>query len=180
MNITIFNLIEALWFILPAYAANGLAVLARGKHPIDFNKKFIDKKPLLGRGKTYEGFIFAVFISTCIATVEMLVLPYLPFDESPVELYIVKMTPFIGFVLGVGAMLGDMMGSFIKRRIGIERGRPAPVLDQDDFIIGSILASSFFISIKIEWIILLLIITPFFHLLANVIAYLLRLKNEPY
>ena len=43
--------------------------------------------------------------------------------------------PLIGFLLGFGALLGDALGSFIKRRMGIGRGKPAPILDQIDFLI---------------------------------------------
>ena len=45
----------------------------------------------------------------------------------------------IGFLLGFGALLGDALGSFLKRRLGIGRGKPAPILDQLDFIIVALI-----------------------------------------
>ena len=45
----------------------------------------------------------------------------------------------IGFLLGFGALVGDALGSFLKRRLGIGRGKPAPFLDQLDFIIVALI-----------------------------------------
>jgi CDP-2,3-bis-(O-geranylgeranyl)-sn-glycerol synthase len=90
------------------------------------------------------------------------------------------MTPFLGLVIGLGAMTGDLVASFAKRRLGIPRGRPAPLLDQLDFIIGMFVFLSFVIALKWEWVVILLIITPLIHLAANGIAYLIKLKSVPY
>jgi CDP-2,3-bis-(O-geranylgeranyl)-sn-glycerol synthase len=83
-------------------------------------------------------------------------------------------------VIGFGAMVGDLGGSFIKRRLGIPRGRPAPLLDQLDFIIGMFIFLSFVIAVKWEWVVILVIITPVIHLAANGIAYLAKIKSVPY
>ena len=182
MVFTLWNLIEAVWFILPAYAANGLVPLIglrKNLHPIDFDKKFFGQ-PLFGKGKTWEGLIFGIFIGILIATIEALAFPYLPFDQSPVPLTIVRMSPLLGFLLGLGTILGDLAGSFIKRRLKVNRGKPAPVLDQEDFLLGALLLSSLVVSLKMEWVILLLIITPVFHLTANITGYFLRVKNQPW
>jgi len=82
--------------------------------------------------------------------------------------------------MGLGAMIGDLGGSFVKRRLGIPRGKPAPLLDQLDFVIGMFVFLAFITPIKWEWVVILFILTPLIHLLANGIAYLLKLKNVPY
>ncbi|HDD46352.1 MAG TPA: CDP-2,3-bis-(O-geranylgeranyl)-sn-glycerol synthase [Candidatus Aenigmarchaeota archaeon] len=178
--IDVFTLIESIWLILPAYAANGLVPLFKGKHVMDGGKKFIDRMRLFGDGKTWEGFIGGCVIGVLIATIEMLAFPYLPFDQSPVTLTIVEMTPLLGFLLGFGAMLGDLMGSFIKRRLKIERGGKAPLLDQLDFLVGALACSALIVRIKIEWVVWLFILTPIFHLIANRIGYLLKVKSVPW
>ena len=177
MVFTLWNLIEATWIILPAYAANGFAPLSRGKRPIDGNRKFFDGKPLFGKGKTWEGLVLGVFVATIIGMVEYYAFPYLPFDESPIPLLIVPMSAYFGFLLGLGAMVGDMAGSFIKRRMNVPSGGPVPILDQDDFVIGALGFAALVTIIKIEWIILLLVITPVFHLIANYIAFRIKVKN---
>lgn len=177
---TIYNFVEAIWFVIPIYAANAFATLSRGKKPIDGGKKFIDGQPLFGPGKTWEGLILGCTIGILIATLEMIAYPYLPWNLSNTHLQIVPMTPVLGFFLGLGAIVGDLAGSFVKRRMKIPRGKPAPLLDQEDFLIGAFAFTFLITPLKIEWFVILLILTPVLHLIANAIAYLLRIKNVPY
>lgn len=179
MVFTVYTLVEAIFLILPAYAANGFVPILGGRRPIDFGRKFRGR-PLFGPGKTWEGFASGVAIAVVISLVEMLALPYLPFSASPVPLTIVAMTPLLGFLLGLGAMLGDLAGSFIKRRLGIPRGGSAPLLDQEDFLVGGLLLASVAVIVKWEWVVLLLILTPIFHWIASYTGYLLRIKREPW
>ena len=86
----------------------------------------------------------------------------------------------MGIVLGLGALVGDTAGSFIKRRNGIKRGSSAPLLDQDDFLVGALLFASLIIVVKIEWWILLLVITPVIHYIACLIGYAFKVKKTPY
>jgi len=179
---TIYVLVEAIWLILPAYASNGLTPLVGLKkktHPIDMGRKF-RRQPLFGPGKTWEGLVFGTFIGGLIGLVEMLAYPSLPFSISPEPLNIVPMSPLLGLLLGFGAMLGDIGGSFIKRQLKIPRGKPAPILDQEDFLIGAFLFSLLLLAPEIEWVILLAVITPVLHITANVIGYLLKIKKQPW
>jgi len=177
---SIFIFVEAMWLIIPAYGANGLVPLIRGKRPVDFGKEFKGKR-LFGPGKTWEGLIFGCFVGTVLGTIQMLVFPFLPWEAAnPVVLAIAPMGPVLGFLLGLGAMLGDLGGSFVKRRFGISRGKPAPLLDQEDFLIGALLFALLAVSIKLEWVIMLAVLTPVFHWVANGVGYLVRVKNEPW
>ncbi len=177
--IDIYTFVEAIWLVLAAYGANGLCTLARGKRRIDGGRKFRGH-PILGKGKTWEGLILGLIVATIIGTIQMLAFPYLPWGLSDVPLNIVPMGPFLGFIIGLGAMMGDLGGSFIKRRLGMERGKPAPLLDQEDFMIGMIIIASLFVFLKWEWIIILLAITPVLHLTANFVAFLIKVKKVPY
>ena len=51
---------QGFWFIIPAYAANGFPPFARGKHALDFGKKWRNKR-ILGEGKTIEGLAAGFF-----------------------------------------------------------------------------------------------------------------------
>lgn len=179
MVFDIYVLIEAIYLIIPAYAANGLVPIIKGKHPIDFGKKLFGK-PVLGPGKTWEGLIFGCIIGTIIATIMMFAHPFLPWDASPVALNIVPMTPLLGFLMGLGAMVFDSIGSFIKRRFGLKRGQAAPLLDQEDFLVGALVFASLLVSVQLGWWIWLLIITPIIHWIASMIGYLIKIKKEPY
>lgn len=177
--IDIYTFVEAVWIMWPAYGANGLCMLAKGKHPIDGGRK-LGGKPVLGPGKTWEGLFLGVFVAILVASFQMLMFPFLPWFLSPVPLDILAMSPFMGLVIGLGAMSGDMGGSLAKRRLGIERGRPAPLLDQLDFITGMLIFVSFVAPVKWEWVVILFVLTPVLHLTANRIAYTAKLKNVPY
>lgn len=179
MDLSIYALIEAVWLILPAYAANAFATLPRGHRRMDFGNA-LGGKPILGAGKTWEGFVFGVIVAMIISLVQLLAFPYLPWDASPVALVIAPMGLSLGFLLGLGTMSGDAVGSFIKRRFNMKRGRSAPILDQLDFLIGALLFASLLVAIKLEWVIILVVMTPLIHLVANGFGYLLRVKKEPY
>ncbi len=182
MVFDIYTLVEAVWIILPAYAANGLTPII-GKfvktHPIDRGRSFRGN-PIFGSGKSWEGLAFGSVVGIIIALVEMLAHPYLPWGLSPVELTIVPMGLLLGFLLGFGALMGDLVGSFIKRRLNLKRGRPAPILDQDDFVLGSLGFAALLVMVRWEWLVLLVVITPIFHFIANIIAYFFKVKKEPW
>ena len=86
----------------------------------------------------------------------------------------------IGFLLGFGALLGDAIGSFLKRRLGIGRGKPAPILDQLDFIIVALILVSFAVKLDLLVIVIALVLTLVIHLATNTFAYLLGLKDVWY
>ncbi len=182
MVFDVYTLVEVTWILLPIYAANGLTPVVmrflKG-HPID-GGRMLGKNRILGDGKSWEGLFFGTFMGIVIAVVEMLAFPFLPWGLSPVSLNIIAMTPFIGFLLGFGAMAGDVVASFFKRRMGRPRGAPVPLLDQLDFLAGSFLMLSLVVVVKWEWIIMGTIITLVFHVVANVIAYKIGVKKTPW
>ena len=179
MVFDIFTLVEVVWILIPVYTANGLAPVFKGRHPIDFGKT-LRKMPVLGEGKTWEGLIGGVVVGGIIGIVEQLAYPFLPFSISPVHLAIIPMSMGFGLVLGFGALFGDLCGAFVKRRCGMQRGQPAPLLDQEDFIIGAFFVASFFAALKPEWFVLAFVITPAIHVVANFVGFLLKVKKEPW
>jgi CDP-2,3-bis-(O-geranylgeranyl)-sn-glycerol synthase len=177
-------LITTLYFLLPAYLSNSSGLIFGGGIPVDFGKT--DKKGvrLIGDGCTWRGLIAGAIVGTLVGAIQGYFGPYLleNFGE-----YI--LTPIcsnlhegiiVGFLLGFGALLGDAIGSYIKRRIGIQRGRPAPILDQLDFIIMGLILVLPIIHLSLDFIILSCILTLIIHLLANTIAYLIGIKDVWY
>jgi CDP-2,3-bis-(O-geranylgeranyl)-sn-glycerol synthase len=158
-------IIEALKFIFPAYCANAIPVVAGGGYPMDFGKKFLDGKPLFGKNKTFQGFFCGLVVGVAVGLAESMVFGY---------------SVLFGLMLSLGALLGDLAGAFVKRRLGIAPGDMLPVVDQVDFIVGAILFSFFFMVLSWELILVVLIITPPIHLLTNFAAYKLGLKNNPW
>jgi CDP-2,3-bis-(O-geranylgeranyl)-sn-glycerol synthase len=158
---------EALKFIFPAYCANAVPVLAGGGVPMDFGRSFPDGRPVFGRNKTLRGFFFGLAVGTAVGMLETAIFGY------PI---------LFGLLLSLGALTGDLVGAFVKRRIGIAPGGLLPVIDQVDFIVGALLFS---LSLPLEtfsWelALVVLLITPPVHLLTNFAAYKLGLKSNPW
>lgn len=182
-------LLLSFWYILPAYVANGFAVLAklcRSSRPIDGGHRFVDGRPIFGEGKTWHGFFIGFISGSFAGCLQVLTAPlllsfiqrYLP---VPPELQPVILVSFpLVLLVSLGALLGDLLGSFIKRRLNIPRGHPAPILDQLDFLVMSLLLGMLIYPLPPVYVVFLLIVTPVIHLLANAISYLLHLKQVPW
>ena len=134
MNPDIINVLNmaayVIYFMLPAYLANVSALTFGGGTPLDFGREFRDGRRILGDGVTWRGTIIGTGIGTAIGILQGIIAGDIFYGA------------LLGFSLGLGALLGDAAGSFIKRRINIGRGRPAPILDQLDFVVGALLLSS--------------------------------------
>lgn len=189
-------IIQALWLVIPAYIANGSALLVGGGKPIDFGKKWKDGRRILGDGKTWRGLVTGAFLGMTggfgitvaaiyIAKSEFGFLGLNDFGRFPLMIPIITSVCF-------GALLGDILESFFKRRIGKKSGEDWIPFDQLDFILGALFFSFiisslvqiigvtshnwFFDSFSVWHILVLLIITPFFHLLANFVNKKVRKK----
>ena len=159
---------SAIWFILPAYFANAAPVVLGGGPPLDMGNKFSDGRRIFGDGKTTRGFVGGLIVGTIIGLLQGIF-------RAPLGEHIL-----LGFMLALGALLGDLVSSFIKRRLGIERGGAAPGLDQLSFVVVALILAS---PVKVpSWqvIAILLIITPPIHLATNFVGYKLGLKSRPY
>jgi len=175
----IYEIAYALWFILPAYVANAFPVIFGGGLAIDIGRKFSDGKPIFGSHKTFRGFIagliagvFTSLVQTIVLQSKMLSDFVLPFEFNVL----------VGSMIALGALMGDLVHSFVKRRLGLVEGSPLPVADQLDFVLGAIL---FFLLVSLSppplfTVVLVLVITPPIHLLTNFLAYLLGVKKTPW
>jgi CDP-2,3-bis-(O-geranylgeranyl)-sn-glycerol synthase len=172
--------VKSLIIIFPAYAANGFPPLSRGIRPIDFGKNWLDRRRIFGDGKTYEGFALGVFAGTLIGVLEAYLYPDLNAYAMQFGFSLPTISLTIGFLIALGAMCGDLAGSFIKRRMGLGRGADVPLLDQWNFIIGSVVFVYFFTQITIWMFLIMLLITPVVHRLANIIAHKIKIKREPW
>jgi CDP-2,3-bis-(O-geranylgeranyl)-sn-glycerol synthase len=166
--IEVFN---ALYYIFPAYCANGAPVLFGGGKTIDGGRKFFDGEPLFGSHKTYRGFIFGVIIGTFVGWVQEVFAPNVGLPKGNL---------FIGFALSLGALIGDLLGSFLKRRLKYKSGASFPISDQIDFVLIAFAFASMIRIPPVTYILIILILTIPIHLLVNVMAYLLRLKKNPW
>lgn len=153
----------ALSIIVPTYCANGAPVLFGGGPAIDLGKLFPDGERILGNNKTIRGFLGGIVIGTVVG-----VFGYYLFSKNLLA---------VSLLASVGALLGDLGGAFLKRRLKIRPGGALPVVDQLDFVVGALLMVSPFYRITVGAIAIMLLVTPPIHFLTNVGAHLLGLKS---
>jgi CDP-2,3-bis-(O-geranylgeranyl)-sn-glycerol synthase len=97
--------------------ANGTPVIAkrilgtRLSYPIDAGLKLPDGQPLFGRSKTIRGVLLALVMTSAAA-------PAVGLEWK------------IGAIVGSGAMAGDLLSSFLKRRLRLSPSSQAVGLDQ--------------------------------------------------
>jgi CDP-2,3-bis-(O-geranylgeranyl)-sn-glycerol synthase len=195
-------IVQAFWIILPAYIANASAVLFGGGIPIDFNKKYKDGKRILGDGKTWNGLIIGGFIGITAGFAMATSAPIINQMLLENNIETLSVTNFEGFPFMIpiiasityGALLGDIIESFFKRRRDIKRGKDWIPFDQLDFILGVLFFSFiisvflnitgltntnwFFKNLSIWHVLFLLLITPFFHILSNFLHKKIREKSK--
>ena len=161
-------LMQLFFYLMPAYIANGTPLVLKGKHPIDCGKKWRGAR-ILGDGKTIEGAIGGIFMGTVTGFV------LAPYAKTYFPNYLI-----LSILMSTGAILGDMVKSFFKRRMGIPRGESWPLFDQLDFITGAmILGSILYVPSTLD-IALVILLTLIFHISSNRIAYILKIKKVPW
>lgn len=184
IQILLIACVTTLYFILPSYFSNGAGLLFGGGVPVDFGKSDKNGIRWIGDGVTWRGLIAGTVIGIITGIIQGYLAPHIISTYGQVIITpIVTDIPngiLIGFLLGFGALLGDALGSFLKRRIGIDRGKPAPILDQLDFLIIALVLVSLVVKINLLFIAIAIVLTLVIHLIANTGAYLLGLKDVWY
>lgn len=108
---------EFIHLLLLIMVANGAPILMQFllreflDAPIDFGYLLANGQRLLGCSKTWRGFISALVLTSVAAS-------------------LLGYSIVMGFYIGLLAMLGDLLSSFIKRRMRLASGEMALFLDQ--------------------------------------------------
>ncbi|MDT7886413.1 MAG: CDP-2,3-bis-(O-geranylgeranyl)-sn-glycerol synthase [Thermoproteota archaeon] len=169
-------------FLSPAYAANAsplfLSGLLKKLHPLDLNKKFFDGQRILGDGKTIEGTAFGFLVGIIYFSIFLFV------DKSLNILHLYH-SYLEGLLIVSGAMIGDIIGSFVKRRLKMKQGDMLPVFDQVGFVIFAYVFYLFVFPPPLNlppmgFIVYVSLITFFVHILTNLAAFKFGIKYVPY
>ena len=180
-------LLGAVYFMLPAYVANLSGLAFGGGIPIDGGKDFRDGRRLIGNGVTWKGLQNGTIVGTLVGVVLGIIGMFYG-DLSTLTGGIIDLHVYgsvlsgliLGFLMAFGALVGDAVGSFLKRRIGIERGAPAPVMDQLDFVIGALVFSLLVVRISWSLFFVICLLSIILHVGANTVAYFLGMKDVWY
>ena len=163
------SFLQLLYLMIPAYLAN-MAPPVLAKHspwnaPMDFGLS-VGGIRIFGSHKTWAGFAIGVLVALLAGFI--LSKAYWPFEFSALAW---------SALVGVGALLGDAVKSFFKRRIGVTPGKPWIPFDQIDYTVGALALGS--IVFFPGWLnaFLVVFISAFGHIATNHIGYWLGVRD---
>ena len=181
------SVLGAIYFMLPAYVANLSGLAFGGGEPIDGGKDFHDGSRLIGNGVTWKGFRNGTILGTVVGIILGIIGTFFG-DLSALTGGIIDLHVYgsvfgglvLGFLMAFGALFGDAVGSFLKRRMGLQSGEPAPIMDQLDFVIGALVLSLLVVRISLNLFLMIAILSIILHVGSNSIAYILGIKDVWY
>ena len=147
--------------------ANGAPVIAkkilreRFARPLDGGLTFLDRRPLFGPSKTIRGILVSIFITALSA----------PF---------VGLQSRVGALIGGTAMAGDLLSSFVKRRLKLAPSARASGLDQIPESLFPLLACRDVLALSVEDIALGTGIFVAAEIVLSRLFYKIRLRDRPY
>lgn len=163
------RLLELLYLMLPCYAANMAPPFVRYWHgwnrPIDAIR--------LGNHKTIVGFALGIVAALVIAYMQSRIgLVYALWPSAD--------WLFLGLGQGLGAMTGDAIKSFFKRRLGMAPGERWIPADQLDFVAGALLLTAWLVPIRWVDVGAILVITFVADIVVNRVAFRLGIRDTPW
>jgi CDP-2,3-bis-(O-geranylgeranyl)-sn-glycerol synthase len=133
----------------------------RFSFPLDGNLRFIDGRPLFGTSKTIRGVALGVLA---------------PAAGAP----LIGLEPVIGVLVGSLAMAGDLVSSFLKRRLDLPPSSRASGLDQVPESLLPLLACHGPLSLTLADIVVGVVIFSIGDIVFSRVLYALRLRDRPY
>lgn len=179
------SIVFAVVFFLPAGLANVvpplLVRIPRLKEwdtPLDFGVSWQGKR-LLGDNKTWRGLIIGTVVGTLTGGIIYLFNPEFINELEPMALKPGLAMMAIGTCLGFGALAGDAIESFFKRRVGIPAGKTWFPFDQTDYIIGGLVAVWPLVQLTFTQYLAIGVIWVCIHLLTNYIGFKIGVNERP-
>jgi CDP-diglyceride synthetase len=147
--------------------ANGTPVVVkkllgnRLSRPLDSNVRFLDGRPLFGRSKTIRGVVLGVLAATIGAP-------------------LIGLGPQVGVLVGSLAMAGDLVSSFVKRRLDLPPSSRASGLDQVPESLLPLVACRDLLPLTIPDIAACVVVFSIGDLVFSRVLYAFRLRDRPY
>jgi CDP-2,3-bis-(O-geranylgeranyl)-sn-glycerol synthase len=148
-----------------------------------------DGRRLLGPSKTWSGFLVGGTLAVPFGLLEAWLILAAPPSLALVPRWaptVLDALPVVALV-AYGAMAGDALGSFLKRRLGRESGSRTLLLDQLPFVlvpigVGALVDPSLFVGVFGSWeaLLWLLVFTLGLHTAFNHIGFHAGLKKVPW
>lgn len=153
--------------LLLILTANGAPVIThyflgeKLAYPLDGGKLFIDDQPLFGSSKTIRGILAALIATTLLAI-------------------LIEVDAVHGLIIALTAMLGDLLSSFIKRRMKLKPSSMALGLDQiPESLLPILIMKPLF---GLTWVSVIVLVIAFFvlELVLSRILFEFDIRKKPY
>lgn len=165
-------LAAAIWLYLPALVANAVPVfIGKARWLAPYRIPVWEKG--LGANKSWAGIVAAVVAGTLIGWLQISLTPW----DNVIGIWL-----WIGWsaLISLGAMLGDCVKSYFKRRIGIKPGGAWPVIDGIDYVVGALVCGLPLFVPAWQVAVALLVAGPILSLAANSFSYVMGWKKVWY
>jgi CDP-diglyceride synthetase len=129
--------------------------------PLDGGRKLSDQRPIFGPSKTVRGIVFSLLVTLVCA--------------PPLGIHW-----YYGLLIAAAAMAGDLISSFIKRRMGKPSSAMALGIDQVPESLFPMFVAHYIL--EVSWLGVIVVTLLFFILELGIskILYRLKIRNEPY
>ncbi len=173
--------LKAMWFTAPAGIATIAPIVLQPffrflAYPVDANKT-LGGEPIFGKNKTWRGIIAAPLTGMLIVWLQQSLVD-IPWFASLSIINYKTTSLWFGFLMGLGAIIGDLVKSFIKRRFKIPPGVSWFPFDQIDYVVGALLFTAPLYFPGWEFAIGTIVVGIVMHLISNVLGHLLKLRKD--
>ena len=129
--------------------------------PVDFGKQLANGQSLFGKSKTWRGILSAIAV-------------------TPVCALLLGYSVEAGLLVAVFSMLGDLLSSFVKRRMNMPPSSMAIFLDQiPEALLPSVLLMNVF-NLNLWSVVLVVLIFIVLELVLSRLLYKWGVRNRPY
>lgn len=170
------------WFLIPAYFSNmtppfiAIVIGNRWDYPADFGLTWRGKR-ILGDHKTIRGFVGGIITGMLFGMLQHRLAGAAFVTGIALVDYAAVNGALLGALLGFGALLGDSVKSFFKRRAGIRPGGKWVPFDQIDFVVGAFALASFIAPQPWQTWLVAVVAHPFIVIFFKHLGYYLKIND---
>lgn len=176
-------ILGAVWFLLPAGLANIAPVIAKKlvpswDFPVDHGL-VLGGRRLFGSHKTWRGIVAGVIVASATFAIQQSVSAEFAVVRGWCYFDYAGASWLLGAWMGAGALVGDLVKSLFKRRLGRPPGQPWFPFDQIDWLLGTIAFVQPFVWLPLSATIQILVVGIALHVLVKLIGFALKLDDKP-
>lgn len=147
--------------------ANGIPVVAAGllknrwSAPVDGGRSWSDGRPVFGESKTWRGVVSGALSCALFA-------------------WLTGLGFVFGFLFGLLGLAGDMLSSFIKRRLGMASSARAVGLDQIPEALLPMLLAMWWLPVSLWVVVIVVVLFTLSNIYGSPLLYRLGIRRQPH